>query len=480
MNLHRITLKTGADLHNFRRAVRWLIAEELAPQHVVFAIDDAPGLFGQEATGDAPAVSIPKGVARLVEHVVCHSDPERYALLYQLVWRVRNGERDLLEIASDPLVHRIDLMARAVRRDLHKMHAFVRFRRMTQDDLERFAAWFEPEHFILEAAGPFFIDRFRSMDWTILTPIGSMRWDRATLTFGPPARREDAPNDDSFEEGWRGYYESVFNPARVNPTAMRAEMPKKYWRNMPETAAIPGLIQTASGRVERMIEQEATMPTKRTPERALEAMWDQEPKSLKELNAIIAKAGPLVPGATQAVFGEGPAHAEIVFVGEQPGDQEDLQGRPFVGPAGKLFTKAMTEAGIDRKDVYLTNAVKHFKFEQRGHRRIHSKPTAGEVKHYRPWLVKELELVKPKLVVALGGTALLALTGKSTPITRSRGRARFGSYEGYVTVHPSYLLRLPDEATKREAYEAFLNDLRRIHDLAQADPETGELPLAAE
>ena len=300
------------------------------------------------------------------------------------------------------------------------------------------------------------------------------------MTFGPPAQREDAPAEDSFEEGWRGYYESVFNPARVNPTAMRAEMPKKYWRNMPETAAIPGLIQTASQRVEKMIEQEATMPAKRTPERALDAMWDQEPKSLKELNAIIAKAGPLVPGATQAVFGEGPAHAEIVFVGEQPGDQEDLQGRPFVGPAGKLLAKAMKEAGIDREQAYLTNAVKHFKFEQRGHRRIHSKPTAGEVKHYRPWLMKELELVKPKLVVALGATAVLALSGKATPITRSRGRARFGSYEGYVTVHPSYLLRLPDEATKREAYEAFVNDLRRIHDLAQADLETGELPLAAE
>ncbi|QRM29509.1 UdgX family uracil-DNA binding protein [Microvirga sp. VF16] len=480
MNLHCITLKTGADLQNFRYAVRWLIAEELAPQHVVFEIDEAPALFGRDVAGDAPPVSIPKGIARLIEQVVCHSDPERYALLYQLVWRVLNGERDLLEIASDPLVHRIDLMARSVRRDLHKMHAFVRFRRMGGEDLERFAAWFEPEHFILEAAAPFFADRFRSMDWTILTPIGSVRWDRAALTFGPPARREDAPAEDSFEEGWRGYYESVFNPARVNPTAMRAKMPKKYWRNMPETAAIPGLIQTAAQCVDRMIEQEATMPTKRTPERALEAMWDQEPKSLKELNAIIAKAGPLVPGATQAVFGEGPAHAEIVFVGEQPGDQEDVQGRPFVGPAGKLFTKAMTEAEIDRKDVYLTNAVKHFKFEQRGQRRIHSKPTAGEVKHYRPWLMKELELVKPKLVVALGGTALLALTGKSTPISRSRGRARFGPYEGYVTVHPSYLLRLPDEATKREAYEAFLNDLRRIHDLAQADLETGELPLAAE
>ncbi|MBL0404151.1 UdgX family uracil-DNA binding protein [Microvirga aerilata] len=480
MTLHRITLKCGADLQGFRRAVRWLIAEELAPQHVVFAIDDAPSLFGNEQTGDAPAVTIPKGVAQLIEHVVCHCDPERYALLYGLVWRALNGERDLLEVASDPLVHRIDMMARSVRRDLHKMHAFVRFRRMKGEEVERFAAWFEPEHFILAAAAPFFVDRFRSLDWTILTPLGSIHWNREALSFGLPARREDAPDEDSFEEGWRGYYESVFNPARVNPTAMRAEMPKKYWRNMPETAAIPGLIQTASQRVERMIEQEASMPAKRTPERALEAMFDQDPKSLEELNAIIAKAGPLVPGATQAVFGEGPLHADIMFVGEQPGDQEDLQGRPFVGPAGKLLTKAMGEAGIVREQAYLTNAVKHFKFDQRGHRRIHAKPTAGEVKHYRPWLMKELELVKPKLVVALGATAVLALSGKATPITRSRGRARFGDYEGYITVHPSYLLRLPDEATKREAYEAFLTDLRRIRDLAQADPETGELPLAAE
>ncbi len=486
MTLHRITLHEGADLDGFRRAVRWLIAEELAPQHVVWTIDAAPGLFGDEAAREAPPVSLPKSVARLIEHGVCHSDPERYALHYGLVWRVLNGERDLLEVASDPLVHRIDLMARAVRRDLHKMHAFVRFRRMASGDhggsgeLERFVAWFEPEHFILEAAAPFFIDRFRSLDWTILTPIGSLRWDRTSLSVGPPGRREDAPGEDSFEDGWRGYYESVFNPARVNPAAMRAEMPKKYWRNLPETAAIPGLIQTASWRVESMIEQEATMPAKRTPERALEAMWDQEPKTLEALNAIIAGAGPLVPGATQAVFGEGPAHADIVFVGEQPGDQEDVQGRPFVGPAGKLLSRAMQEAGIDRSQAYLTNAVKHFKFEQRGHRRIHAKPTAGEVKHYRPWLMKELELVRPKLVVALGATAVLALSGKATPVTRSRGRAQFGPYAGYVTVHPSYLLRLPDEATKREAYEAFVKDLRHIHDLAQAHPDTGELPLAAE
>jgi uracil-DNA glycosylase family protein len=229
-----------------------------------------------------------------------------------------------------------------------------------------------------------------------------------------------------------------------------------------------------------MIEQEAQMPAKRTPTRALEAMTDEEPKSLAELNALIAEAGPLVPGATQAVFGEGPEHAAVVFVGEQPGDQEDLAGRPFVGPAGQLLTRAMEEVGIDRSQAYLTNAVKHFKFEQRGKRRIHMKPTAGEVSHYRPWLQTELDLVRPRLVVALGATAVLALAGKALPITKARGETRFGKRLGFITVHPSYLLRLPDEGGRREAYQAFRADLGRIRDLAIGRNDTGGPPLAAE
>ena len=485
MNLRRITLRDGADLDGFRQALRRLVAEELAPQHVVWALDGEPDLFGGDAAIEAPPVGLPRPAAELIGLVVCHRDPERYALLHTLVWRMLNGERDLLQVASDPLVHRLDLMARTIRRDLHKMHAFLRFRNVPGPGGDRFIAWFEPDHFILEATASFFVDRFRSLDWTILTPIGSMRWNRETLVYGPPARKDQAPTDDAFEAGWRSYYESVFNPARVNPGAMRAEMPKKYWHNLPESAAIPALIQSASRRVDGMIRQEATIPAKRNPERALAAMRDQEPKTLDELNAVIGRAGPLVPGATQAVFGEGPVPATVMFVGEQPGDQEDRQGRPFVGPAGRLLTKAMEEVGLDRSTIYLTNAVKHFKFEQRGERRIHAKPTAGEVKHYRPWLMKELELVRPRLVVALGATAVLALSGRQIPITRSRGRARFDEREGYITVHPSYLLRLPDEATKREAYAAFLADLARIRDLAEvdpatADPDTGELPLAAE
>jgi uracil-DNA glycosylase family protein len=192
---------------------------------------------------------------------------------------------------------------------------------------------------------------------------------------------------------------------------------------------------------------------------------EHKPKSLAELNRIINASQPLVPGADHAVLGEGPEGAAIAFVGEQPGDKEDLQGRPFVGPAGQLLDRALCEVGIDRKQVYITNAVKHFKFLQRGKRRIHQKPTAGEVRHYRWWLEKELEFVRPNLVVALGATAVLALAGKQLSIARYRGAHDFDGRKGYITVHPSYLLRIPDEA-KQGAYAEFLGDLTRIRKLA--------------
>jgi DNA polymerase len=215
-----------------------------------------------------------------------------------------------------------------------------------------------------------------------------------------------------------------------------------------------------------MIEREAAMSTKRSPDKAVAAMAQQEPRTLKALNHLIATTEPLVPGATRAVLGEGPEGASIAFVGEQPGDQEDREGRPFVGPAGQLLNRALEEAGIERSKVYVTNAVKHFKFEQRGKRRIHQKPTTGEVKHYRWWLMKELSFVRPHLVVALGATAALALVGKAVSVTQARGEAEFGEFPGYITVHPSYLLRLPDEAAKHAAYEAFCADLTRIRKLA--------------
>lgn len=199
-----------------------------------------------------------------------------------------------------------------------------------------------------------------------------------------------------------------------------------------------------------------------------EAGSGAEPATIESLNAMMAASPPGVQGGTRAVLGEGPVGASIAFVGEQPGDQEDRQGRPFVGPAGRLLDRAMSDADIDRQRVYVTNAIKHFKFEQRGKRRIHQKPTAGEVRHYRWWLEQELKLVHPKLVVALGATAILALAGKPLPIGRFRGRADFNGHAGFITVHPSYLLRLPDRTAREQAYREFVKDLRSIRKLAGA------------
>jgi uracil-DNA glycosylase len=166
--------------------------------------------------------------------------------------------------------------------------------------------------------------------------------------------------------------------------------------------------------------------------------------------------------ATQTVFGEGPKSAPIMLVGEQPGDYEDVAGKPFVGPAGKIMDQALEEAGIDRKAVYVTNAVKHFKWEPRGKRRIHKKPNSREIAACRPWLEAELRLVKPKLLVCLGATAAQAIFGPSFRVTRERGKVLSSKFAPRVlaTVHPSSLLRQPDEESHKREYESFVIDLR--------------------
>jgi uracil-DNA glycosylase family protein len=171
--------------------------------------------------------------------------------------------------------------------------------------------------------------------------------------------------------------------------------------------------------------------------------------------------------ATQTVFGEGPQDSDFVFVGEAPGDSEDLAGKPFVGPAGKVLDRALADAGIERTKVYVTNAVKHFKFEQRGKRRIHSKPNAGEIEACRWWIEREFEAIKPKFVVALGATAAQALLGRAVTISRQRGREmELLGVRGLITVHPSYLLRIPEEGAKKAEYKKFVADLKVAKKLA--------------
>ena len=189
-------------------------------------------------------------------------------------------------------------------------------------------------------------------------------------------------------------------------------------------------------------------------------MADAVLSALRKEAASCMRCGLYKP-ATQTVFGEGPAHAAFVLVGEAPGDREDIVGKPFVGPAGAVLDRALADAGIDRAKVYVTNAVKHFKFEPRGKRRLHARPNAGEIQACRWWLERELEAIKPKFAVALGATAAQALTGHAVTIGRSRGREiQLLGVRGLITVHPSYILRIEDEAAKEAEYKRFVAELR--------------------
>ena len=184
--------------------------------------------------------------------------------------------------------------------------------------------------------------------------------------------------------------------------------------------------------------------------------------------AAQCRACPLWAAATQTVFGEGPADASIVFVGEQPGDQEDLTGRPFVGPAGRLFDRALGEAGLDRSQVYVANAVKHFKFAQRGKKRLHKRPNAAEIRVCRRWLLAEIEALEPRVIVALGATATHSLAERPLPVGANRGKVVElpSGLRIFATIHPSYLLRVPDEAARHAEYDHFVRDLRAVRRLS--------------
>ncbi len=381
-----------------------------------------------------------------------HSDPARFGLLYRVLWRLQRNPR-LMEDKADLEVRRLEELAKSVRRDAHKMHAFVRFREVEEEDgTPHFVAWFEPDHHIVRAEAAFFMRRFANMRWSILTPRGSIHWDGEVMREGPPARREDAPGGDPIEDLWRSYYASIFNPARLKVGAMLSEMPKKYWKNLPEAELIPQLIAGAQAREAAMVAAGVRA------ERA-------RPETLAEIAKGVAACRdcPIADCDTRAVAGEGPERAALMIVGEQPGDQEDIAGQPFVGPAGQLLDEYLVRAGIDRQAAYVTNAVKHFKFTWKGKHRLHQSPGAKEIDTCRWWLEAERALVQPRLVLALGASAARGLLGRTVSVTRERGRATMldDGAELWVTVHPSYLLRL-DGAAREEQTALFAADLGAV------------------
>lgn len=482
------------DFAGWRRAARAFRLAGIEPAAARFRVAGAsdsgllfdsepPGPSGPEQRLPETEFTVPRAFVDVAQAVILHRSADRFDLIYRLLWRL-GDEPDLMKVVSDVDVGDAMERARNVSRASHKMKAFVRFRMIEDEAGEAYVAWFEPAHRVLEKTSGFFVRRFTTMRWSILTPDGSCFWRPAgpgmtgeggALTFGPPATADDAPQDDEIEEFWKTYYASTFNPARLKTRTMQGEMPRQYWKNLPEAQLIPELVAAARGREEAMV---AAVPT-RPNARLARAVARHARDAAYDAGFIASSLEEIIPGvqacrrcdlwrdATRGVCGEGPVTAApLMIVGEQPGDQEDLAGRPFVGPAGQVLDAALAEAGIDRADVYVTNAVKHFKHEPQGRRRLHRTPAASEIRACRWWLDQERRLVRPRITLALGGTAALALLDRKVALGKERGEPLplpDGS-TAMITIHPSYLLRLPDPQTRDIERAAFVRDLKRVRE----------------
>lgn len=267
-----ISLTQEADYGEWAAQARALYQSRIKPENVFW---ESPGaaknLFGSTPRSARPAqpairnARVPKDFISIGKRVICHSDPERFARLYRLLWRLQN-HKTLLSQSADPDIVWLTSRDKAVRRDRHKMHAFVRFRKTglrklpSGETREQFISWFEPDHYILELSASFFVKRFTNMDWAILTPYASVFWNGKTLVIGNGAKKSDINIEDSCEDLWKTYFASTFNPARLKVNAMMSEMPKKYWHNLPEAVLIPDLIAKAQGRTSKMTTEAVTSP----------------------------------------------------------------------------------------------------------------------------------------------------------------------------------------------------------------------------
>ncbi len=464
----------------WRTAARNLLQSGTAPEDVQWTEkNQLQAEFMMDAPEAQPPIPSTARVSarflQLARTVSCHSDPHRWALLYRVIWRLIHEQPHLIKVTVDADVHRLLTMEKSVRRDSHKMKAFVRFR-PTRDPNgnEVMVAWFEPEHHVVPQVAKFFRNRLAALRWSILTPDTCAHWNGEVLEFTAGVDANHAPaSPDEAEDLWRRYYGSIFNPARVKVESMRSQMPKKYWKNLPEAGDISRLLQEAPERVAAMVARSQPLPV-RIEHSASELIARLAPVDLQGLREAGRQclACPLHARATHVVFGEGPANARLVLIGEQPGDQEDLVGRPFVGPAGELLTRALASAGIARDSVYLTNAVKHFKWEQRGKRRLHKKPAELEIKACRPWLKAELGMLAPQVLVCLGSTAARSVFGQTMPVQAERGRFLATEFcaSTMITVHPSFLLRNSDDAAREQGFSELVADLALAQSRLDSQP----------
>ena len=483
-----VVLENQGNFDEWRKQARLLLQEQVCPENIFWRYKSKPALF-DETDNFSPSAKnpdtrqktqkffVPKQFLNLAKNVICHESEDSAALLYRLLYRLQQDKTVLEKIYESDIATALSRQ-KAVCHDIHHMHAFLRFNEIgniNPDSFRRcFTAWYEPQHFIVSEATPFFCKRFGDMDWQILTPKGSAYYCNGTFLIGEPVLKKPESKDE-LEDLWKTYFASIFNPARLKVKTMQSHMPKKYWGNLPEAQMIDSLVGNAERRIRDMEQQPILSPPRfhsrlsgKFGQNSLQTNFQSAtiPETLDILDEGIrqCKRCPLHCSATQAVCGEGPENASLMIVGEQPGDREDLVGRPFVGPAGQVFDQAARKVGLKRDEVYMTNAVKHFKYELKGRKRLHKKAHRTEIEHCRWWLMKEIEIVKPKLIVAMGSTALFSLTGLIAPITRYAGRliSTEENIPVLATVHPSYLLRIISEQSRKQEIEKFEQSLRLV------------------
>ena len=431
-----MVLDSETDWQGWRNATRALVLAGVPPEDVRWSVRTRPDDATNELPEGSGSFNVPRALVAIAALAFQARDPDRFSLLYRLVARANAGEK-LLEQKDDPDLRRAQHLAYAVRAEAHRMRTHLRF--MPVED-GRYLGWYAPAHYVLEANALLLARRFPDLACSILTPDGSAHWQEGAPHFG--AGLAHVADDAALADWWHAHHASLLREAR------RAT-------SVPEAEAL----------------DEVPRPPDRPPLGPVVLPVHADVQLLEaSREAADCRRCHLYEPATQTVFGEGPADATVMFVGEQPGDQEDIIGRPFVGPAGQIMDRAMEEAGIDRRTIYITNAVKHFKFTPRGKRRIHQTPEAPEIQACRFWLDVEHVQVRPKLLVLMGGTAARAVMGRQVTITRERGRPiRLEDGQmAFVTVHPSYLLRVPDEDAKAREYRAFVKDLEAVRKLIEA------------
>ena len=474
-----VRLASETDFEGWRIAARSLLMQDIAPEEIEWRVNDnSPSLFDTPefvpAQVQSLQIKVSRDFLRICKTAILCRDPARFGLLYRLLWRTQK-EPNLLQIAFDADVIKIRSMAQAVQRDLHKMKAFVRFNEVNiqQNDTfwSEFVAWFEPSHFIVQASASFFTGRFTNMRWSILTPDICMHWDGKILSYSPGAKKEDKPKPDAEDNMWRAYYSSIFNPARLKISAMQAQMPKKYWRNLPEAELIADLVANADKRKDAMIAAKPSEPQRKIVKYTAEKRDGQAElkvigtnPALHRLNAefLASKEFNLAEYSTQAVLGFGATPSNIMLIGDQPNEQEDLAGKLFMGPAGRLLDQALQEAGMVRSKIYVTNVLKHHNFKLQGTRRVQLVPSLGDINAYRPWLQREIEIVKPRLIIAMGAVAAQAITGKVTNIEATRGKLFLltNGQQALVTYHPAFIMHTLDKTAKQLRYERLVTDLK--------------------